>query len=79
MQVLTFPAEMGTVIQNALIIQHSIERLVLVDDQSRAMQLIRAQTGVQVTCSALLSSVLIFSYFSTPLHCALLPFSMSAS
>jgi hypothetical protein len=47
-QVLSFPAEAGHVIQNALIIQHSIERLVLVDEQPQAMQLIRAQTGVQV-------------------------------
>ena len=47
-QVLSFPAEAGHVIQNALIIQHSIERLVLVDDQPQAMQLIRAQTGIQV-------------------------------
>jgi len=47
-QVLSFPAEAGHVIQNALIIQHSVERLVLVDDQPQAMQLIRAQTGIQV-------------------------------
>ncbi|KAL0037264.1 hypothetical protein WJX79_009148 [Trebouxia sp. C0005] len=47
MQVLSFPAEAGHVIQNALIIQHSIERLVLVDEQPQAMQLIRAQTGIQ--------------------------------
>lgn len=47
-QVLSFPAEAGHVIQNALIIQHSIERLVLVDEQPQAMQLIRAQTGIQV-------------------------------
>jgi len=48
LQVLTFSAEVGHVIQNALIIQHSIERLVLIDDRAIAMQLIRAQTGVQV-------------------------------
>lgn len=49
-QVLSFPADVGHVIQNALIIQNSVERLVLVDGQPEAMQLIRAQTGVQVCC-----------------------------
>lgn len=49
-QVLSFPADVGHVIQNALIIQNSVERLVLVDQQPDAMRLIRAQTDVQVCC-----------------------------
>ena len=34
-------------LRNVLIIQHSIERLVLVDKDAQAMQLVREQTGRQ--------------------------------
>lgn len=54
MQVLTFPDDEGPVIRNALIIQLQIERLVLVDQHQRAMELIRAQTGQQVCHSVVL-------------------------
>ena len=53
LQVLTFPDDEGLLIRNALIIQLSVERLVLVNNQTQAMQLVRAQTGQQVRhCSA---------------------------
>ena len=52
-QVLSFPDDVGPTIRNALIIQRSIERLVLVDTESQAMQLVRAQTGQQVSIAAL--------------------------
>lgn len=47
-QVLTLPEDEGQIIRNALIIQMSVERLVLVDHQQQAMELVRAQTGKQV-------------------------------
>lgn len=52
-QVLTFPDYEGLLIRNALIIQLSVERLVLVNNQTQAMQLVRAQTGRQVDIALL--------------------------
>lgn len=52
-QVLTFPDDEGLLIRNALIIQLSVERLVLVNNETQAMQLVRAQTGRQVSIALL--------------------------
>lgn len=54
-QVLTFPEEQGHIIQNALIIQHNIERQVLVDNEQAGFALIRAQSRAQGSAAAIIN------------------------
>lgn len=55
MQVLAFPEEQGHTVQNALIIQHNIERQVLVDNTDAAFSLIRQQARSQGAATAIIN------------------------
>lgn len=54
-QVLAFPEEQGHTIQNALIIQHNIERQVLVQQTDDAFRLIRQQSRQQGPAAAVIN------------------------
>lgn len=52
---LSFPLENGHIIQNALILQHSIERQVLVADSDAGLRLIRPQSRAQGAAAAIIT------------------------
>lgn len=54
-QVLAFPEEQGHTIQNALIIQHNVERQVLVEQTDDAFRLIRQQSRQQGPAAAVIN------------------------
>lgn len=67
LQVLTFSEDVGPLIRNALIIQLSVERLVLVNNYTQAMQLVRAQTlqKVSIALSTLHCNTALHMFFAT--------------